>query len=80
MYILECKGIISISTYNVYLNLTIYIFNSIIVHRDSQRVLPLGSSLNTIKHVEMAFRCQLPVGNEGLFVFCETNKTELLIK
>ena len=30
IYILDCVGVISISTYNVYLNLTIYIFIPII--------------------------------------------------
>ena len=37
-------------------------------------MLPLGSSQNIIKHVEMAFRFQLPVGNEGLFVVITTNQ------
>jgi len=37
-------------------------------------VVPSGSSQNIIKHAEMAFRFQLPVGNEGLFVVITTNQ------
>jgi len=37
-------------------------------------VVPLGSSQIIIKHAEMAFRFQLPVGNEGLFVIITINQ------
>ena len=37
-------------------------------------MVPSGSSQNIIKHAKMAFRFQLPVGNEGLFVVITTNQ------
>ena len=37
-------------------------------------MVPSGSSQNIIKHAEMAFRFQLPVGNEGPFVVITINQ------
>ena len=39
----------------------------------AERVVTSGSSQNIIRHAKMAFRFQLPVGNEGLFAFSEAN-------
>ena len=63
----KCQSIYNdvIFTYLVRID---YILQSLYNLIDSQRVVPSGSSQNIIKHVKMAFRVQLSVGNEGSLI------------